>query len=87
MIKILTHSIDVDECVNATNPCHTNARCNNTDGTYTCTCNNGYYGNGTHCTGNIICISIKKTQKYIWFIEKHIYNKSFHIHTDEIKIW
>ena len=47
----MIYSIDINECMNATNPCHANATCNNTDGSYTCACNNGYYGNGTNCTG------------------------------------
>ena len=47
----MIYSIDINECMNVTNPCHANATCNNTDGSYTCACNNGYYGNGTNCTG------------------------------------
>ena len=40
---------DVNEC--ATSPCDANAACANTAGSYTCTCNSGYTGNGTSCTG------------------------------------
>ena len=43
--------IDVNECKNATYPCHANATCNNADGSYTCTCNDGYFGDGNNCTG------------------------------------
>ena len=43
--------IDIDECKNATYPCHRNATCNNTDGSYICDCHIGYDGNGTICTG------------------------------------
>ena len=32
-------------------PCHSNATCNNTDGSYTCTCNFAYSGDGFTCTG------------------------------------
>ena len=42
---------DIDECRNITAPCHANATCNNTDGSYTCTCNDGYSGDGVNCTG------------------------------------
>ena len=42
---------DVNECV--TSPCDANAACANTAGSYTCTCNSGYTGNGTSCTGKI----------------------------------
>ena len=32
-------------------PCHANATCNNTEGSYTCACNTGYYGDGVSCNG------------------------------------
>ena len=42
--------IDIDECANATtNNCDSNANCTNTPGSFTCTCNQGYTGNGTTC--------------------------------------
>ena len=31
--------------------CDPNARCDNTEPFYTCTCYDGYKGNGTMCTG------------------------------------
>ncbi|XP_078666293.1 uncharacterized protein LOC144908516 [Branchiostoma floridae x Branchiostoma belcheri] len=41
---------DIDECSpNNTNNCHENARCSNTEGSYTCTCNSGYIGDGFFC--------------------------------------
>ena len=43
--------LDINECMNATNYCHSNASCSNSDGSHTCTCNKGYSGNGTHCDG------------------------------------
>jgi hypothetical protein len=42
--------LDVNECVTES-PCHTNATCNNTDGSYTCTCDTGYSGDGFSCDG------------------------------------
>ena len=30
--------------------CDINAACTNTDGSFTCACDTGYSGNGTHCT-------------------------------------
>ena len=45
--------LDIDECSNSTlNNCHADATCTNTDGNFTCTCNNGYEGDGTNCTGS-----------------------------------
>ena len=41
---------DVDEC--SSNPCHPNADCNNTLGSYFCTCQQGFEGDGINtCSG------------------------------------
>lgn len=40
---------DVDECMQALNPCDKNARCQNVKGSYICECINGYAGNGYQC--------------------------------------
>ena len=46
--------LDIDECEEL-RPCSINAMCNNTFGSYQCTCNKGFYGNGAVCTGiNVI---------------------------------
>ena len=42
---------DVDECATGISNCAANATCTNTFGSFTCTCNLGYYGDGTICTG------------------------------------
>ena len=34
--------------------CDENANCTNTDGSYNCSCNPGYEGDGFNCTGNNI---------------------------------
>ena len=43
--------LDINECTSEDNrhDCHPNATCMNTNGTYTCTCNDGYTGNGFVC--------------------------------------
>ena len=41
--------LDIDECSN--NPCHLNATCSNALGSFLCTCNTGFTGNGSICTG------------------------------------
>ena len=41
--------LDIDEC--ETSLCHFNASCNNTVGSYICTCNSGYDGDGLSCSG------------------------------------
>ena len=50
-------SIDVNECV--TSPCHSNATCEDTIGSYSCECNQGFSGNGTTCSSKIrLCLTL-----------------------------
>ena len=42
---------DIDECSADTSPCDENADCTNTDGSYSCTCKQGFTGNGAVCEG------------------------------------
>ena len=48
------YSSDIDECDAANNSCHENAWCNNTQGSFTCSCKPGYEGDGYNCTGKIL---------------------------------
>ena len=44
--------LDINECNTANdNNCHENAICTNTNGSFTCQCQNGYTGNGITCNG------------------------------------
>ena len=45
--------LDIDECAERTHDCDVNAECNNTLGSYNCTCKDGFQGNGSNCTGNM----------------------------------
>jgi len=51
---------DVDECTSASRKCHANANCVNTHGSYNCTCNPGYTGDGHNCTGETNNVMFKK---------------------------
>ena len=43
---------DIDECkLDSANDCDDNAQCTNNVGSYTCTCNEGYSGDGKNCDG------------------------------------
>ena len=43
---------DVNECENGqTNRCNRDAICNNTNGSYSCQCKQGFVGDGFNCTG------------------------------------
>ena len=48
---------DVDEC-EGENGCHANATCTNTPGTYNCTCDIKFTGNGFDCEGTCVRLSI-----------------------------
>ena len=45
---------DISECILDTDNCHSNALCTNTDGSFICTCADGYKGNGTFCEGIVL---------------------------------
>ena len=50
MLFSFANFVDTDECLTVS-PCHASATCNNTEGSYTCTCNSGYFGDGVSCNG------------------------------------
>ena len=50
---------DVNECFDGSlNDCNVNAECTNKNGSYTCNCNNGYYGDGISCQGKNHCFNV-----------------------------
>ena len=46
----ILNSIDANECSDD-NPCDRNATCTNFIGSYNCTCNEGFQGDGINCEG------------------------------------
>ena len=44
---------DIDECADNNGACSPDANCTNTPGSFTCTCIEGYSGDGINCSGNI----------------------------------
>ena len=46
--------LDINECAKGTHNCDVNAVCNNTLGSYNCTCKDEFYGDGINCTGNYL---------------------------------
>ena len=55
--------IDIDECTLGTQGCSTNAICENTIGSYTCTCKSGFEGTGDSCNGWLFLMKKKKKKK------------------------
>ena len=45
---------EINECTDNTNNCNAFATCSNTEGSYICTCNNGYSGDGINCLGGFV---------------------------------
>ncbi|XP_057313960.1 protein kinase C-binding protein NELL2-like isoform X2 [Hydractinia symbiolongicarpus] len=43
--------LDVNECSEETDNCYNNATCRNLIGSFNCTCDDGFMGNGTFCDG------------------------------------
>ena len=56
MIQSCTCFADVNECITGVNNCDANADCNNTEGSFECTCKPGYSGNGVYCIGDYIFV-------------------------------
>ena len=42
---------DIDECSADPSPCDADADCTNSEGSYSCTCKQGFAGDGTSCQG------------------------------------
>ena len=62
---------DINECQTKFT-CHSNATCNNTDGSYICQCNPGYSGDGFNCTGKVTkIISVFQRAIKDWWLKKY----------------
>ena len=42
-------SLDTDECTEGLHRCHSNATCQNAEGSHNCTCKPGFSGDGASC--------------------------------------
>ena len=51
VLACIFYFADIDECTEETDTCADIADCTNTDGSFTCTCPDGYTGSGEICTG------------------------------------
>lgn len=76
-------ALDIDECSLFMDNCHQNSNCTNTDGSFVCTCDSGYTGNGIFCQGEdsgktIDCPNLVNPSCYIIIIPHGI----LHLHVE-----
>ena len=68
-LKLLWVFIDIDECETGIHACHKYASCTNTVGSYECSCEKGYVGDGRYCSGKSLgCCCLLKAAKNELFI-------------------
>ena len=54
--------LDTNECALGTDNCDANAVCADTEGSFTCTCNPGYEGDGVTCQSkSTVCVFLQLT--------------------------
>ena len=46
--------VDIDECITASHKCDPNANCTNTVGSHSCSCEDGFTGSGSSCSGRSV---------------------------------
>jgi len=51
------HNADIGECAQGLDNCHKDAECTDTIGSYLCTCNAGFTGNGFNCSSRFSLFS------------------------------
>ena len=61
-------STDVDECTLGEHTCNVNANCTDTDGSFNCTCREGFEGNGFNCTGD------NPIHRYFTILNEYLFN-------------
>ena len=52
----LVLSADIDECELGMHTCAANAKCTDTDGSYSCACIDGFEGDGFNCRGKNVAL-------------------------------
>ena len=67
--------IDVNECLTNNGGCSPNATCTNNVGSFSCSCNTGYSGNGFTCTGMFPWILFWNKVKLNKYRYKWMFNK------------
>ena len=67
MVRSVGLILDIDECAGDTHNCsRNNATCTNTEGSFGCSCKQGFTGNGHKCEGRILETSYYLTIDSMW---------------------
>lgn len=83
IFSVLTLILDIDECLQNGRICN-NGRCINTDGSFHCVCNAGFYvtRDGKNCEGNnsmiIITVLYSYTPSFIAVLVSEVFNETKH---------
>ena len=66
MYIFLIKLIDINECTNGTHACYSDDHCTNTNGSYTCSCPQGYKlgSDGHSCNGT------KQSYDITWYLKQ-----------------
>ena len=59
--------LDINEC-QVSSPCSSDASCADTPGSFTCTCNTGFIGDGFTCAGELLFCFIVRCNRYNQFV-------------------
>ena len=70
--------LDIDECAANTHDCAAEATCTNNEGSFICTCLDGFQGNGNTCKGKNTYIVRKRCNNCCLHIRIHSANMSKH---------
>ena len=59
--SLCDYPIDIDECsISIDNDCDQHSNCTNIDGSFLCTCDSGYTGDGAFCKGKKVLLVCTK---------------------------
>ena len=65
LLGIFVLITDINECKDDSHNCHADGICTNTNGSFYCTCQVGYTGDGVNCSGNKNCARILTNNLFI----------------------
>jgi len=64
-IRLLIYIADIDECATNNGGCSVDASCSNVPGSFSCSCNAGYDGDGIACSG---CLQISVSIRLLYIL-------------------